>query len=150
MCAGIERIRAGSAPFVAELPQSFVVLGDQQFYRGYCILLAKHHATELFLMPAPVARALFDEMRLVAEAIAAVTRPWKLNYECLGNSVPHVHWHVFPRYAAEADELRRGPIWVRPDAERKLELADDDRRNLIRALRTEIARLIPDARIPRD
>jgi diadenosine tetraphosphate (Ap4A) HIT family hydrolase len=143
-------MRAGSAPFVAELPHSFVVLGDQQFYRGYCILLAKHHATELFLMPAPAASALFDELRLVAEAIAAVTHPWKLNYECLGNSVPHVHWHIFPRYPTEADDLRRGPIWVRPEAERKVELAGDDRRRLITALRTEIARLIPDARIPRD
>ncbi len=150
ICAGIERIRSGSAPCVAELPQSFVVLGDQQFYRGYCILLARHHATELFLMPADEARALFDEMRLVAEAIAAVTHPWKMNYECLGNSEPHVHWHVFPRWASESDELRLGPIWRRPEAERKVELAAPDRRQLIHAIRTEIARLIPDARIPRD
>ena len=28
----------------------------------------------------------------VAEAIAAVTNPWKINYECLGNVEPHVHW----------------------------------------------------------
>jgi diadenosine tetraphosphate (Ap4A) HIT family hydrolase len=151
MCTGIEGIRNGSAPpCIAELPQSFVVLGDQQFYRGYCILLAKRHATELFLMPAADARALFDEMRLVAEAIAAVTHPWKLNYECLGNTVPHVHWHLFPRFATESDDLRRGPIWVRPESERKVELTGDDRRQLVRALRAEIARRIPDARIPRD
>jgi diadenosine tetraphosphate (Ap4A) HIT family hydrolase len=150
ICAGIERIRSGSAPRVAELPHSFVVLGDQQFYRGYCILLARHHATELFLMPAAEARALFDEMRLVAEAIAAVTHPWKVNYECLGNSEPHVHWHIFPRWATESDELRRGPIWLRPEAERKVELAPDDRRGLIRAIRVQIARRVPDALIPRD
>ncbi len=150
ICAGIERIRNGSAPYIAELPHSFVVLGDQQFYRGYCILFAKHHATELFLMSAGDARALFDEMRLVAAAIAAVTHPWKMNYECLGNTVPHVHWHLLPRYATEADELRRGPIWLRPEVERKVELAPDDRRELIRAIRAEIARRMPDARIPTD
>ncbi len=150
ICAGIDRIRNGSAPCVAELAHSYVVLGDAQYYRGYCILLAKRHATELFLMPAAEARALFDEMRLVAEAIAAVTHPWKVNYECLGNSEPHVHWHVFPRWATEPDELRRGPIWLRPEAERKVELAPDDRRELIRAIRAEIARRFPDARIPSD
>jgi diadenosine tetraphosphate (Ap4A) HIT family hydrolase len=150
ICAGIERIRTGAAPCIAELAHSYVVLGDAQSYRGYCILLAKHHATELFLMPAAEARALFDEMRLVAEAIAAVTHPWKLNYECLGNTEPHVHWHIFPRYETESEALRRGPIWLRPEAERKVELADGDRRELIRALRAEIARRIPDARIPRN
>ncbi len=61
------------------------------------MLFAKLHATELYLMPADSARLLFEEMRLVAEAIAAVVKPWKMNYECLGNSEPHVHWHLFPR-----------------------------------------------------
>ncbi len=146
ICATIERIHGGRSDFIAELPQSYVVLGDAQFYRGYCILLAKLHAIELFLMPAEQARALFDEVRLVAEAIAAVTRPWKLNYECLGNSEPHVHWHLFPRY--QSDELRRGPIWMRPEAERTVRLEASDQRELIRAIRAEIVRRIPDANIP--
>ena len=94
----IDRIKAGSfRDFVAELTSSYVILGDQQFYRGYCVLFAKLHATELYLMPADTARLLSDEMRLVAEAIAAVVKPWKMNYECLGNSEPHVHWHLLPR-----------------------------------------------------
>ena len=95
ICAMIDRIKAGSFPdFVAELTGSYVILGDQQFYRGYCVLFAKLHATELYLMPADAARQLADEMRLTAEAIAAVVKPWKMNYECLGNSEPHVHWHL--------------------------------------------------------
>ena len=45
ICAGLEAIRAGKVPnLIAELDNSYVVLGDAQFYRGYCILLAKHHA----------------------------------------------------------------------------------------------------------
>ena len=69
ICAGIEAIRAGKAPnLIAELDNSYVVLGDAQFYRGYCILLAKHHARELFELPRDQARALSDELRSVAEA----------------------------------------------------------------------------------
>jgi diadenosine tetraphosphate (Ap4A) HIT family hydrolase len=148
ICAMIDRIKADKfADFVAELEGSYVILGDQQFYRGYCVMLAKLHATELYLMPADAARLLFDEMRLVAEAIAAVVKPWKMNYECLGNSEPHVHWHLLPRQMSESDELRRGPIWLRPESERKVTLDQSDRRALIDSIRHQLALRFPDARI---
>ncbi len=147
ICAMIDRIKAGAFPdFIAELKSCYVILGDQQFYRGYCVLFAKLHATELYLMPADDARLLFDEMRLVAEAIAAVVKPWKMNYECLGNSEPHVHWHLLPRY--ETDEMRHGPIWLRPESERKVTLDENDRRSLIGSIRHQLAIRFPDARIP--
>jgi diadenosine tetraphosphate (Ap4A) HIT family hydrolase len=149
ICTMIDRIKAGTfRDFVAELGSCYVILGDQQFYRGYCVLLAKLHATELYLMPTDTARLLSTEMCLVAEAIASVVTPWKMNYECLGNSEPHVHWHLLPRQAIEADELRRGPIWLRPESERKVSLDENDRRALVASLRTQIANRFPDARIP--
>ena len=147
ICAMIDRIKAGAFPdFIAELKSCYVILGDQQFYRGYCVLFAKLHATELYLMPADAARLLSDEMRLAAEAIAAVVKPWKMNYECLGNLEPHVHWHLLPRY--ETDEMRHGPVWLRPESERKVSLEENDRRALIGSLRTQLAIRFPDARIP--
>jgi diadenosine tetraphosphate (Ap4A) HIT family hydrolase len=147
ICAMIERIKAGNfSDFVAELPHSYVILGFEQYYRGYCVMFAKLHATELYLMPVDEARALADEMRLTAEAIAAVTRPWKMNYSCLGNQEPHVHWHLHPRY--ESDDLRNAPTWIRPEAERKLALAEDDRRELLDALRKQLVACFPGARVP--
>ena len=147
ICAMIDRIKSGSfRDFIAELSCGYVILGDQQLYRGYCVLLAKLHATELYLMPVDAARLLSDEMRLVAEAIAAVVKPWKMNYECLGNSEPHVHWHLLPRY--ETDEMRRGPIWLRPESERKVTLDENDRRALIGSIRSQLAIRFHDTRIP--
>ena len=141
----IDRLQAGAFPdFVAELPQSWVILGDAQFYRGYSLLLAKRHATELHLMPRGEAHELLDELLAVGRAITAVTNPVKLNYECLGNQEPHVHWHVFPRYAV--DDLRLQPVWMRTEAERKVILEDMARRELIAALRAELARHLPAAR----
>ena len=40
-CDRIEQIKQGQNPrFIAELSQSYVVLGDEQFYRGWCVLLS--------------------------------------------------------------------------------------------------------------
>ena len=147
ICPLIDRIKAGTfRDFIAELSSCYVILGDRQFYRGYCVLFAKLHATELYLMPADTARLLSDEMRLVAEAIAAVVKPWKMNYECLGNGEPHVHWHLFPRY--ETDQMRGVPIWLRPESEQKILLDENDRRALIASIRSQLAIRFPDARIP--
>jgi|SRR5271156_3359947 len=146
ICSLIERCRSRTfADFVAELPHSFVILGDAQFYRGYCVVLAKHHVNEVHLMPADDARALFDETIAVGRAIALATRPLKLNYECLGNQEPHVHWHVFPRF--ETDAMRAAPVWMRPEAERKTALEDSDRRALIQILGAELRGQIPAARV---
>ena len=146
ICTLIERCRAGTfSDFVAELPHSFVILGDAQFYRGYCVVLAKDHINEMHLMAPETARALFDETIAVGRAIALVTRPLKLNYECLGNQEPHVHWHVFPRYAA--DPMSKTPVWLRPESERKVSLEDPDRLSLIAALTNDLRRRIPSARL---
>ena len=37
-------------------------------------------------------------------------RPRKLNYELLGNQVPHLHWHLFPRY--ESDPRHLQAVWL--------------------------------------
>jgi diadenosine tetraphosphate (Ap4A) HIT family hydrolase len=145
ICALIDRARAGGfSDFIAELPRSWLILGDAQFYRGYCVLLAKRHINESHLMPRGEAHELFDELLAVGKSLATVVKPLKLNYECLGNLEPHVHWHVFPRYAE--DPQRLAPIWVRPETERNVSLEDSDRRALLAALRAELSRIIPAAR----
>jgi diadenosine tetraphosphate (Ap4A) HIT family hydrolase len=144
ICALIDRATARFDDFIAELPRSWLILGDSQFYRGYTVLLAKRHINEIHLMPRGEAHELLDELLAVGKALGAVVHPHKLNYECLGNQEPHVHWHVFPRSAA--DPMRLAPVWLRPESERKLALADDDRHALIASLRIELARLIPAGR----
>jgi diadenosine tetraphosphate (Ap4A) HIT family hydrolase len=144
ICALIERAAAREDNFIAELPRSWLILGDGQFYRGYCVLLAKRHTSEIHLLPRGEAHELLDEMLAAGRALTAVVHPLKLNYECLGNLEPHVHWHVFPR--SGGDPMRLSPIWLRPEAERKLTLAEDDRRTLISSIRSELARLLPAGR----
>jgi diadenosine tetraphosphate (Ap4A) HIT family hydrolase len=40
----------------------------------------------------------FDDLRIAAQAIDAVYKPLKMNFEILGNTVPHLHAHIVPRY----------------------------------------------------
>jgi diadenosine tetraphosphate (Ap4A) HIT family hydrolase len=146
ICAIIDRIRAGALPdAIAELPRSWLILGDTQFHRGYCLLLAKRHATEPHLMPRGEAHELLDELLAVGKTLANLLNPLKLNYECLGNQEPHVHWHVFPRYAD--DTMRLQPVWLRPEHERKVALEDSVKRELIASIQAELSRIMPAARM---
>jgi diadenosine tetraphosphate (Ap4A) HIT family hydrolase len=145
ICAIISRIASGDFPdVVAELPRSWIILGDAQFYRGYCVLLAKRHVTEMHLMPRGEAHELLDELMAIGRTLERAVKPLKLNYECLGNQEPHVHWHVFPRYAG--DPMRLAPVWLRSESERKVSLEDSDHLALIKNLRSELVRILPAAR----
>src|SRR6266446_4938735 len=84
-----------------QFPHSVVLLGTWQYYHGYCILVARQHATELSQLESSVRHAYFDEMCLLARVLEACFKPRKLNYELLGNQVPHLHWHIFPRYQSD-------------------------------------------------
>ena len=73
---------------VWQFPHSVAFLGRWQSYPGYCVLVARTHATELSALEDAERRAYLDEMCLLAKAIEAAFRPHKLNYELLGNQVP--------------------------------------------------------------
>jgi diadenosine tetraphosphate (Ap4A) HIT family hydrolase len=98
---------------ICQLPHSVVLLGPWQYYHGYCLVVARHHATELNGLPESERRGYLDEMCLVARAIEECFRPDKLNYELLGNQVPHLHWHLFPRCHRDPDAQR--PVWLALD-----------------------------------
>ncbi len=106
-----------SGRVVWNFPHSIAVLGPWQYYSGYCLLVSRRHATELSQL-GPERLPFLEEMAWLAEAIEACFRPLKLNYELLGNQVPHLHWHLFPRYADDPERQR--PVW------RALEAAERD------------------------
>jgi diadenosine tetraphosphate (Ap4A) HIT family hydrolase len=58
------------------------------------------------------AAAYGSEVLRVGRALEAVLEPVKLNYDVLGNTVPHLHTHIVPRYA---DDPRPGWPFPFPD-----------------------------------
>jgi diadenosine tetraphosphate (Ap4A) HIT family hydrolase len=87
-----------------------VFLHEDQFFPGYVLLVLRRHVTELYDLPAADRATLIEEVSRVAQALAQVFRPVKMNYELLGNMVPHIHWHLVPRLAT--DPGLRSPIWT--------------------------------------
>jgi diadenosine tetraphosphate (Ap4A) HIT family hydrolase len=101
--------QADRSVLVWHFPHSVAHLGPWQFYTGYCMLVSREHATELSQL-GPHRAAFLEEMALLARAIEECFRPHKLNYELLGNLVPHLHWHIFPRSADDPERLL--PVWI--------------------------------------
>jgi diadenosine tetraphosphate (Ap4A) HIT family hydrolase len=109
ICRGAPRMNDENPYWVAELETGNVVLGWNQMIPGYTLFLSKAHVSELHDFP-PATRARFlEEMAIVAAAVWKAFAPRKLNYEMLGNSVAHAHWHIFPRY--DDDPNPAWPVW---------------------------------------
>jgi diadenosine tetraphosphate (Ap4A) HIT family hydrolase len=118
-CQKLARLgELGDDEVIAPLAHSVVLLGPWQFYRGYCIVVARRHATELSGLSATERPGYLDEMCRVAKVLEDCFHPHKLNYELLGNQVPHLHWHLFPRYRDDPEALKS--VWL------ALERADRD------------------------
>lgn len=110
ICQEINDIKNNNHPyFVSELTTGYITIANYQFYRGYTIFICKIHANELHELESNFKKQFLTEMGLVAEAVFKAFKPKKLNYELLGNTVPHLHWHFFPRYLDDPQPKR--PVW---------------------------------------
>lgn len=116
---------------IIELQHSYVILNSDQFFPGYTLLFTKNHVTELFHLDRDVRSALMEEVSLVAQTLFTVYSPAKINYELLGNMVPHIHWHIVPRFSSES--LWPRPIWAEPHEEKFL--SPDEYRNQVEKIR---------------
>jgi diadenosine tetraphosphate (Ap4A) HIT family hydrolase len=109
-CAANEAAERGDDPWaVARLHTGYVKLAPTQYYRGATFFVAKACVAELHELGRPDRQAHLVEMSEVAAAVFDAFSPRKLNYEALGNSVPHLHWWLTPRHAN--DGRLAGPIW---------------------------------------
>jgi diadenosine tetraphosphate (Ap4A) HIT family hydrolase len=109
ICEGASRMNDGNPYWVATLGTGNVVLGWNQMIPGYTLFLSKIHAAELHDLPREVRTKHLQEMDTVAEAVYRAFAPRKLNIESLGNSVAHLHWHIFPRHADDPNPT--WPVW---------------------------------------
>jgi diadenosine tetraphosphate (Ap4A) HIT family hydrolase len=111
LCDRIALLARQQYPYVIhEFEHSYLVLGEHQFYPGYCVLITKNHYREMTDLPAQIRDKVFHEMMLSSKAIELALKPKKMNLCSLGNVVDHVHWHFFPRFGN--DPLFTNPPWL--------------------------------------
>lgn len=96
---------------------------------GYVCLVSKQHVREPFELSEDDRRTWWDTVDRVADALNSTLRPHKLNYEIHGNTIPHLHLHLFPRW--RGDRFAGRPIDWRDKAAR----SEDDRRAIVEGLR---------------
>ena len=90
--------------FAGEVSDAYLVRADIQ--RGLSVVVWRgRHVVEPTELSDAEAAAYGREVLHVSRALLEVLRPVKLNYDVLGNSVPHLHTHLVPRYA---DDPRPG------------------------------------------
>ena len=83
---------------VGDLGVSRLRLTANQFIAGYCVLIYKKHVVEPYHLAHEEQSLFFSDMMQAAKAIDQVFKPAKMNFELLGNLVPHLHVHIVPRY----------------------------------------------------
>ena len=87
-----------------------VVLVDDPAYPGFCRVIWNEHVREMTdLVPAERSELMMTVCK-VESIVRDIMQPDKINLASLGNVVPHMHWHVIPRYAD--DSHFPAPVWA--------------------------------------
>ncbi|PAW89853.1 MAG: HIT family protein [Opitutia bacterium Tous-C4FEB] len=119
---------------IAPMQVSTLYLFKEQTYRGRCVVAYRHHINELFeLSDAERDRFMADVAR-AAKAMQAAFNPAKINYGAYSDKLPHLHFHLVPKY-------RDGPSWGAPFTmmpEPKQLLGSADYAELIAAIKAQL------------
>ena len=86
---------------LGETPMVEVISAESVPLPGYVFVASKKHAVEPFDLGVEDQRWYWTDAMLVARGVADVLRPTKMNYEIHGNTIPHLHMHLFPRTAGD-------------------------------------------------
>jgi diadenosine tetraphosphate (Ap4A) HIT family hydrolase len=96
---------------VAELAATWITAPVEAPLPGYVCVVSQRHVVEPFELPAPELIAFWQEAMLAARTVSELFRPTKMNYEIHGNTIPHLHLHLYPRF--RDDPYAGGPIDAR-------------------------------------
>ncbi len=86
-----------------------IVRVDDPNYPGFCRVILNRHVREMSDLPAAEQMALMSVVLAVESAVRRLFQPEKINLASFGNMVPHVHWHIIPRW--QDDRHFPEPIW---------------------------------------
>jgi diadenosine tetraphosphate (Ap4A) HIT family hydrolase len=121
---------------IQQLDVSTLYLERIQTYRGHCVLIFDpRHVTRIDELSPEEWQLMSSDIMNVEKTLIDVFQPDHINIASLGQVVPHLHWHIIPRYTG--DPRWGGPIWTTTEeemekvylAEEKYECLADEIRN---------------------
>ena len=103
-------------------------------FPAFCRVILARHVREMTDLAAPERERLMRAVFACEQALREVVQPHKVNLASLGNQMPHLHWHVIPRFADDAHfpdpvwaTRKRDPQTIRTD---KIRLVEQMKRRL--------------------
>ena len=109
--------RYGIRIYEGRYTDSYLQRADVQ--RGYTMVIWRgRHITEPTELNDFEASGYWAESLIVARALISLYKPLKMNYETLGNSLPHLHTHLVPRFVDDPRPGQPFPLTAeQPDAQ---------------------------------
>lgn len=86
-----------------------VVLADEPDHPGFCRVILNAHRKEMTDLAEVERTRLMGVVFSVEALLRELLDPEKVNLASLGNMVPHLHWHVIPRFSGDAHFP--GSVW---------------------------------------
>ncbi len=83
---------------VIDLPGGRLRLNTAPETPGQCTFICKQHVCEPYHLSPDDQTVFFADLMRVAHALEQVYQPIKMNLQILGNTIPHLHCHLQPRY----------------------------------------------------
>lgn len=109
-----------------------IVAVNDPSWPGFCRVILNRHAAEMTDLPIEDRSTLMKAVCVVESALRDLMQPTKINLASLGNVVPHVHWHIIPRWAD--DTHFPDPIWAAAKRPASTVRTAPDRAALVRIL----------------
>lgn len=95
---------------------------DHEPYAGYCRVVWNDHVAEMSDLAVADRSALMDVVFTVEAVLREQLQPAKINLASLGNQMPHLHWHVIPRW--HDDPTFPAAVWAPPQRPAAARAAD--------------------------
>lgn len=89
-----------------------VIRVDDAAYPAFCRVILNRHVQEMTDLSVPERAEMMRVVFAVEAVLRELLKPGKINLASLGNQVPHLHWHVIPRFPD--DSHFPDPIWAAP------------------------------------
>lgn len=86
-----------------------VVNVNDEDHPAFCRVILQRHAREMTDLSESERAGLMRIVFAAEQAQRRLLEPQKINLACFGNMVPHVHWHVIPRF--RLDPHYPNPVW---------------------------------------
>lgn len=139
MCKFCDIIRSRIKKDILFEDSCVVVFLSRPHHLGHTQVVLREHQEDITALPEEMVHTFVDDMLAVARVLQKVLKPDKLNYELFGNWVPHLHWHILPRFKTDSDfgnppgePLRNQPYTQRPLRKKQLQEIKDELKNIER------------------